>query len=311
MKVLGWLLLVILVTSIILIAVYWQADKSLEELKPKWAPAPSQFVNVQGMQVHLRDEGPRDDPNPIVLIHGTSSSLHTWDGWTDELKSTRRVVRFDIPAFGLTGPSPDNNYTIESYASFIVAMLDHLNIEQGVLAGNSLGGYVAWATAVIYPDRVSQLALVDTSGYPFTPKSTPIGFIVANTPILNKLMEKVLPRSMIESSIINLYGDPSIITPELVDRYFDLTVRAGNRQALAQRFRQTKPGTYADKISTITQPTLIIWGGQDRLIPPELGDHFHREIPDSELVMFDELGHLPHEEAPLETVAVFKRFIAK
>src|SRR5437870_804639 len=80
-------------------------DVAVAQLQPKWAPAPSQFVGIQGMQVHLRDEGPREDPLPIVLLHGTSSSLHTWQGWVDALKDQHRVIRYDMPGFGLTGPA--------------------------------------------------------------------------------------------------------------------------------------------------------------------------------------------------------------
>lgn len=291
------------------IAVNWQADRSVEELSAKWAKPPSTFIDVLDMHVHLRDEGVKTDPNPIVLIHGTSSSLHTWDGWTEALKQSRRVIRFDIPAFGLTGPAPDHNYTIENYARFVIAVMDELQVEQAVLAGNSLGGYVAWATGVLYPERVTKLGLVDTSGYPFKSESVPLAFKIASTPVLNKMMEKVLPRSVVESSVYNVYGDPSLVTPALIDRYFELTTRAGNRQALAKRFQQTKAGDLAQKISTISQPTLILWGGQDRLIPPYIAEHFDKAITDSELVMFETLGHVPHEEAPEETVAAFIDFL--
>lgn len=124
-------------------------------------------------------------------------------------------------------------------------------------------------------------------------------------------MNKVLPRSVVRSSLENVYGDPSQVTDGLVNRYFELTTRKGNRQALTERFRQTRPGPIADKMSEIKQPTLIMWGGQDRLIPTENGERFNREIQNSQLVRFDELGHVPHEEAPMKTVAAFKAFIAE
>lgn len=94
------------------VALAWAPDRPVDSLKARWAPAPSQFITVQGMQVHLRDEGPKDDPEPIVLLHGTSASLHTWDGWVDALKGQRRVIRIDLPGFGLTGPAPDNDYRL-------------------------------------------------------------------------------------------------------------------------------------------------------------------------------------------------------
>ncbi len=309
-KLFSGLLLLIVVGAVTYSAVYWVPDRSLEELKPRWAKPASQFIDVDGMKIHVLDEGPRDNSTPIVLLHGTSSSLHTWDGWADALKNKHRVIRFDMPAFGLTGPSPDNNYTIEYYAQTVVAVLKKLQIEHYILAGNSLGGYVAWATAVLHPEQVEQLILIDSSGYPFKAQSVPIAFKIAATPILNQLVEYVLPRGIIESSLKNVYGNPSLVTPELIDRYYDLASRSGNRQALVERFRQTQPGLLANKVPQIKLPTLILWGGRDNLIPPHYGERFHNEIVGSKLVVFDELGHVPHEEAPMKTVAALKDFLA-
>lgn len=309
-KVAGVALALLVATAAAFIVVNRVPDRPVEELKARWAPAPSQFVPIAGMQVHLRDEGPREDPLPLVLLHGTGASLHTWEGWAQALKGERRVISYDMPGFGLTGPAPDANYTIENYARVVVAVLDHLGVRRCVLAGNSLGGYVAWATTVLYPDRVAQLVLVDAGGYPYTSTSVPLGFKIARTPVLRDLMRDVLPRGVIDSSIRNVFGDPAKVTPELVDRYFDLTTRAGNRQALAQRFAQTQPGDLARRVPEIKVPTLIIWGGRDGLIPPEHGTRFHKEIAGSQLKVFDTLGHVPQEEDPATTVAALKEFMA-
>ncbi len=311
LKIFGWLFLLLIVVAGVYVVANLVPDRSVEELKARWAPPPSQFVEIAGMQVHLRDEGLFEDATPIVLLHGTSASLHTWDGWVNALKDEHRVIRFDMPAFGLTGPSPDDNYTIENYARIVIAVLDKFQIRRCILAGNSLGGYVAWATAVLYPDRVERLVLVDAAGYRFQSQSVPIGFIIARVPVLNRLMENVLPRGMVESSLQNVYGNPSLITPDLIDRYFELTTRAGNRKALIKRFRQTQPGPLTKRIPELKLPTLILWGGRDRLIPSSVGDRFHQEIVGSKLVHFDELGHIPHEEDPESTVAVLREFLAQ
>ena len=294
----------------IAVAAYWTPDRSVESLKARWAPPPSQFVSVAGMQVHLRDEGPRDDPLPLVLLHGTSSSLHTWEGWTQALKGQKRVISFDLPGFGLTGPAPDGNYRIENYVAFLTAVLDHLGVQTYVLAGNSLGGYVAWASSLANPQRVQRLILVDSAGYSYPSSSVPLAFRIARTPVLGSLFGQVLPRSIVEKSVANVYGDANKVSKELVDRYYDLSTRAGNRQAPVQRFKQTQPGLLAERIVELKMPTLILWGGKDRLIPPELGTRFSKEIAGSQLVVFPELGHVPQEEAPLQTVAVVKRFLA-
>lgn len=310
-KLFSWLLLLTFVGVVIFSALHWVPDRSVEELKTRWTKPSSQFIKINGMQIHFLDEGPRDDLTPIVLLHGTSSSLHTWDGWVDVLKDERRVIRFDMPGFGLTGPSPKNDYTIESYSQIVIAVLKELQLDRFILAGNSLGGYVAWATAIFHPDQVEQLILIDSSGYPFKAQSVPIGFKVANIPVLNRLMEYVLPKGIIESSLKNVYGNPELVTPELIDRYFDLTSRAGNRTALVERFRQTRPSSLANKVSQIKVPTLILWGGRDNLIPVQYGKRFHKEIVGSKLVVFTELGHVPHEENPIKTVRAVKEFLAQ
>ena len=290
--------------------IVWRVpDQPVSALQAKWAPPPSQFIAVRGMQLHLRDEGPRDDPVPIVLLHGTGASLHTWDGWTRELARERRVIRFDLPGFGLTGPSPDGVYTIESYVDTVLALADTLGVQRFIVAGNSLGGYVAWATAVLHPERVDRLILVDAAGYPFRSQSIPLAFRIARTPVLNVLMRDVLPRSVVAASLRNVYGDPTRVTPALVDRYFDLATRAGNRAALVARFDQTTPGSLAERVPEIRVPTLILWGGKDRLIPLEFGARFARDIQGSRLVVFDTLGHVPHEEDPARTVAAVLPFI--
>jgi pimeloyl-ACP methyl ester carboxylesterase len=308
-RIVGVLVIALVVFVLAGVLATWAPDKSVQELSVRWAPAPSQFVEVGGMQVHLRDEGPRDDPNPIVLLHGTSASLHTWDGWTQDLARQRRVIRFDLPAFGLTGPNPENDYSIAAYVRFVTAMLDKLGIQSCVLAGNSLGGQIAWATAVAQPKRISKLVLVDAAGYPIQSVSVPLGFRIARMPGVRSLMEHVLPRGVIQSSVRNVYGDPSKVTPELVDRYFDMTLRTGNRKALARRFEQ---GFSVDEtqIKTLKQPTLILWGARDYLIPLDNAKRFQSDIAGSQLVVFDGLGHVPHEEDPQKTVAAVRAFLA-
>ncbi len=305
----GLLLLILIVA--VGIGLAWAPDRPVDTLKTRWATAPSQFIELQGMQVHLRDEGPREDPEPIVLIHGTSASLHTWDGWTAWLKNQRRVIRMDLPGFGLTGPAPDGDYRMERYADFIVALMDQLGVHQAVLAGNSLGGGITWRTAMQHPDRVSRLVLVDASGYPLQSTSVPLGFRLAQIDGLKPVMSRLLPRSMIEASVRNVYANPDKVTPELVDRYYELTLRAGNRESLTQRMKLRETDALsAGLIANIRQPTLILWGAQDRLITEPSGQRFHQDIAGSQYVVFEGLGHVPQEEDPERSVAPVLKFLA-
>lgn len=304
---------IIVVTVLVAIGGYvvatWAPDVAVETLMARWALPPSRFLSVDGMQVHLRDEGPRADSVPIVLLHGTSSSLHTWDGWADSLKGTRRVIRFDLPGFGLTGPAADGDYRMEAYVRFVTHMLDTLGARRVVLAGNSLGGWIAWRVAVARPNLVQRLILVDAAGYPFESRSVPIGFRLARIPVLNQLVQRILPRSVVEGSVRSVFGDPAKVTPALVDRYYDLTRREGNRAALVARFAQVHADPDTTAIRVIRQPALILWGGRDQLIPPDNAARFGRDIRGSRVMMLDRLGHVPHEEDPVATLAVVRQFL--
>jgi len=304
---------VLLMLTALALALSRAPDRAVETLVARWAPPPSDFIEVRGQLVHLRDEGPRDDPVPIVLVHGTSASLHTWEGWVRSLKTQRRVITFDLPGFGLTGPFAGDyerdNYQGDAYVRFVLDLLDALKIDRVAIGGNSLGGEVAWRTAYAAPQRVAALILVDAAGPPFTPLSVPLGFQLARTPLLNRLAEWALPRSLVEQSVASVYGDPARVTALLVDRYFELTLREGNRRALVQLLRQRVAGEHAERIATLKVPTLIVWGGRDQLIPPAIGLQFKRQIAGSQLVVFDELGHVPQEEDPARSVIPVKIFL--
>lgn len=286
----------------------WAPDKPAAELVPRWAQPPSRFLSVQGMQVHLRDEGPRDDPTPIVLLHGTADSLHTWDSWSAALRAQRRVIRFDLPGFGLTGPDPQADYSIDAYVRFVLALLDALAVETFVVGGNSLGGEIAWQTAVAQPQRVQALVLVDATGYASQPESVPLAFQLARSTLASVLLERILPRGLVLASLRDVVGDPKIVTAALVDRYYDMAVRAGNRRALVQRLRSAFVDR-SEEIGRLRLPTLVLWGGRDRLLPVQFAQRFAHDIPGARLVVWPELGHLPQLEDPARTVLEVQRFL--
>jgi pimeloyl-ACP methyl ester carboxylesterase len=292
-------------------------DWPVQALVARWAPPPSDFIDVKGQVVHLRDEGPRhtaeNDPLPIVLIHGTSASLHTWEGWVKALKGQRRIITLDLPAFGLTGPftgqyDPDD-YRGDAYARFVLDVLDQLQVRRFVIGGNSLGGEVAWRTALLARERVDRLILVDSAGMPVERSAVPLGWWIARSPALGWFAEEVLPRALVARGLGSVYGNPERIGSDLVDRYYELTLREGNRRALGLRLRQMDLGDSSVQLKTLNLPTLILWGGRDRLFPPAVGQRFQASIPGSRLVVFDDLGHVPHEEDPARTVAPVREFL--
>ena len=197
------------------------------------------------MQVHLRDEGPLDDPNPIVLLHGTGSSLHAWDGWAAALREHRRVIRYDMAGFGLTGPSPDGVYNVDRDVELLVSILDALGVQRCILGGNSLGGTVAWRAALAHPERASGLILVDAGGYGTHAQSSPIGMKLLGIPEINRLLQNTLPRFLVEQGYRNVFGDPNRVTQEMIDRSVDLTP-TGRQPACLDR-----PGDAASARSSI------------------------------------------------------------
>jgi pimeloyl-ACP methyl ester carboxylesterase len=281
-----------------------RGDLSLEELEPKYANGASRTVELQGMAVHYRDEGAGP---PLVLIHGSSSSLHTWDGWVAKLSTHRRVVRLDLPGYGLTGPAPDRDYSAARYARLVVALLDRLGIASADFAGNSLGGRVALTIALDNPSHVRSLILVDAAG--LSGQRPPAIFRLARTPVLNNLLRWVTPRFLVRANVNQVYGDPSRVTDVAVDRYYELTRREGNRQATIDRFSRIADPDLDARLHDIHVPVLLEWGERDVWIPIAFAYRFQAGIAGSTLVTYPDAGHIPMEELPDVTAADADRFL--
>ena len=300
-------LIVKLVTGIVvLIAVlllsFWRADIPVADLKEKYANEESEFLEMRGMQVHYRDEG---QGFPLVLIHGTAASLHTWDDWTKILKNDFRVIRMDIPAFGLTGPNPNRDYSIESYVIFLNDFLSQLGIDTFYLAGNSLGGQIAWNYVLTYQDQVKKLILIDAAGFPNKP---PVIIKLAQTPLISVLLKNCTPKFVISKNLNEVYGDDTRIREEVVERYYLLHLREGNRQAFIDRVSGNNISE-TNNIRKISIPTLIQWGVQDEWIPLAHGHKFDELLPDSKLIIYKGAGHIPMEEIPEETARDARNFL--
>ena len=298
--------LIILLIVLIKGAIY--SDISVEELKKEYANEHSKFIEINEMQVHFRDEG---EGFPVVLVHGTASSLHTWDAWTNELKKTNRVIRMDLPAFGITGPNKNADYSIESYTTFLHSFVEKLNLEKFHLAGNSLGGNIAWNYAAEHPAKVEKLILVDASGLP-TNKEPPAIFKMAKTPVLRSLFLYVTPKMLITKNIKEVYADDDKVTDELVTRYHKMALRAGNRQAFIDRAKtdfKLDAKINTDRLKSIQTPTLLIWGAKDLWIPLDNGKRMNRILVNSKLEVLENSGHVPMEENPKESLELLKNFL--
>ena len=301
-----WFIGAVILVIVLLIASAYHADIPVDELKAEFTNEESEFIDILGMPVHYRDEG----SGPLlVLIHGTAASLHTWDGWVDALQDEFRIVRLDIPAFGLTGPDPTGDYSIERYVEFLEAFASALGLESFALAGNSLGGEIAWRYALAHPERVNRLVLVDAVGYARSEgQKENLAFKLARTSGFKTVMSKITPRFLYRQGLLEVYGDDSKVTEELVDHYFRLSLREGNRRAFAERVIAAQ-GPIKGDVRNVTQPTLILWGEDDLWIPLEHGRNFARDIEGSKLIVYPGVGHVPMEEVPEQSAADTREFL--
>ena len=299
LKFIGVLLFIFVATLLIGCIFFYEKDKPIELIKQKYANADSKFIELMGMQVHYKIEGDASDSIPLVLLHGTSASLFTWDSSVIILQKHHRIIRFDLPAFALTGPSPEHDYSIDYYIRFVDSLLNQLKVKQCYLAGNSLGGGISWNYAVSHPEKIKKLILVDASGYTKGIKpSGSLAFALARIPVINNVLKWITPRSLVKKSVEDVYGDKTKVTPQLVDLYYDMALRAGNRKALLDRM-QSGFEMNSELIKQIKIPTLIIWGDKDPLISVECASLFKQDITNSELSIFKGVGHVPMEEEPL------------
>jgi pimeloyl-ACP methyl ester carboxylesterase len=284
-------------------------DVPVEELEGEYTDDESEFLDIGGARVHVRDQGPQDAP-AVVLVHGFASSLHTWEGWVDYLTDDYRVVTLDLPAFGLTGPNEGGEYDAEYYADVVDELADELSLDTFSLGGNSMGGGVAWRYALDHPDRLDSLVLVDAAGYSTEDDDQSIFFTLARYPLLNRIPRHITPRSAIRGLIESAYADKSQVTDELVERYYDLLRREGNREAIITRL-QNPAENREDEIPEVDVPTLVMWGEEDTWISPDHADRFAEDIPDAELVTYEGVGHIPMEEAPEESAPDAAEFLGE
>ncbi len=306
-KIIKYILIAIIAFLIIVISIYWKNDIDIKELKNKYAYPSSSFISIDGINVHYRDVGKGE---AIILIHGTGASLHTWEKWIDILSPEYRVISFDLPGFGLTGPDPNHNYQISRYTAILDSLMVKLKVDSFHIAGNSLGGLVAWRYTTQFPQKILTLNLIDAAGLPQPGKKPPFIFQLAKLPVLSTLLQKVTPKSIIEKSMLDVYKNDQLVTEKLIDRYFELSLREGNRTAFVKRMSQLNEKLVVSDLKNITVPVLIQWGKDDRWIPLANAFEFQKLIPNAELIIYDS-GHVPMEENPMETVKDYMIFLKK
>ncbi len=263
------------------------------------------YVQVAGIRLRVRDTGPRDAP-AVILLHGFGSSLDTWEPWASRMSAKYRVIRFDLPGFGLTGPDPAGDYSDKRTMDILAALMDSLGVTKASLIGNSLGGKIAWNFAAAYPDRVDKLVLVSPDGF-----ASP-GFDYGkkpDVPFMVKLLPYTLPKSLLRMNLAIAYGDPKALTDATLTRYRDLMLAPGVRGAMVDRMGQVVLAEPGPILRRITAPTLLVWGEKDGMIPFANSADYMGDIPNVRLVALPALGHVPFEEAPEASLAPVMEFL--
>jgi pimeloyl-ACP methyl ester carboxylesterase len=279
-------------------------DVPVEKLKAKYANEHSKFITIDGLSIHYRDEG---QGFPLVLLHNAPGSLHSFDGLTAELSRKYHVIRLDLPGYGLTGPNATGDYSLGWYVQFLDSFLTGLQVDSCYLVGNSFGGRLACEFAHERKARVKKLVLIDAWGYPLKDEGV-LAVKMARNPLLRPVVRYITPRFFIAMNIKQAYGASETVRAETIDRYYELLLRTGNRNTFIVT-SNSEPEDISTHIKALRLPILILWGSGDRVIPPLHAEYFHRDIPGSRVVLYDDAGHMPQEVMPAKVAADMKEFL--
>lgn len=294
----------LIIAVLIIIGSGIRFDVPVEKLKPKYANRESRFITIDGLSVHYRDEG---KGFPLVLLHAAPSSLHTFDQLAKELSSHYRIIRLDLPGYGLTGPNAAGDYSLQSYMKFLDSFLSALHVNACYIAGNSFGGRLASEYAYKEPNRVKKLVLIAASGYPMKEEGV-LAVKMARTPLLRPVVRYVTPRFFVTMNLKEVLGANYKVPTETIDRYYDLLLRTGNRDTFIAMSNQ-KPEDVSVHVKALRIPTLILWGSNDSVISPSYAERFHSDISGSRLIMYDGVGHIPQEVIPERIAADMLAFL--
>ena len=283
------LLLLVLVVAFFVMKV---PDTNPEQMIVKYGQGAIRIDDGLGGNIYYRDQGRSDGP-VLLLLHGGNSSMQTWNGMINVLASSYRIISFDLYGHGITGKHPKHDYSASALIEGAVKVLDAANVDQAVWVGNSMGGWLTWRAALAVPKRVSGIVLMDASGA--QGGEEPDLYLAAKlikSPIVQKLSEYITPRFIMESSIEDNYADKTKITDQLIEQYWELFRFPGNREAVAYRVNVSREPEMWNRVNEIKQPTLLMWGEQDVIVPFSDAALFQEKIPHSELVSYPNASHL-------------------
>jgi pimeloyl-ACP methyl ester carboxylesterase len=302
----GLLGVIVLIGVLLIIGAVIYRDTPAVEVEAKWATPPSQFVEIDGVRMHYRDEG---EGPVIVLLHANYSSLFMWEPWVVALRERYRVIRLDLPAHGLTGPEPSGNYTLERIQQLFEKFVDEKGLERFTVVGTSIGGTVAMRYTADHPDRIERLVLISPGSLEprVRGRTTP-----ANVPKAADLLGYILPKSFTRFMLTNDYGDPERVTDAVVDEWYEMWMREGNRLAMLNLLRQYVSGGVEDKIRAVSVPVLLIWGEKNKRVPLALAYETKDLLvnsPEIRLEVLPGIGHMLVQEAPEASSQLIRRYL--
>lgn len=284
-------------------------DIPYSELEAKYAGPASHYMTLpDGSRAHYRDQG--QGPT-LVLLHGFSASLLDWEPWVARLSGDYRVVSIDLPGHGLTR-TPDGYVTSTTGSvAFVKAVTDQLKLPPFVLAGNSMGGAVAWNYALAHPQDLRGLVLVSPAGWPDRQenKTTPLAFKMMANPLGRAILRYANPRPVAGPGLKDAFLDERLVTKEVVDRYVDFARAPGRRAMLLARQAEPRTQVSPEAFKQITTPTLVMHGEQDRLIPVADGKAMAKAIPGARLITYPQVGHVAMEQIPDRSAADLRAFV--
>lgn len=317
--ILGALLALIGLVAILGAGAYFtfrRGDIPYETLAATYESAASRYAELPGgIRMHYRDEGPPNGP-PLLLIHGFSASLHTWEPWVERLGDDFRIISIDLPGHGLTRAPAGYAASIEAFRDAVHAFAVQQGLEHFALAGSSMGGNVAWEYALANPEQVDALILVDASGWEDTRAEAtdePQVFKLLRNPLLGPLLRDLDNTRLVRGGLEASFADTSLVTDAMVERYAELSRAPGHRDILLQMSLGFRSRNYAtpERLAALDMPVLILTGDTDRLVPPAHARQFNEAIRGSQLVTFQATGHIPQEERPEESATAVREFLTQ
>ncbi|RHX93049.1 hypothetical protein DLM75_07845 [Leptospira stimsonii] len=269
------------------------------------------FLKLGDVNYHYQDfPGTKGD---IFLLHGFGSSTYTWTETIPYLrKSGYRIVSLDMKGFGWSDKPLEGDYRVERLQIEVASFLKALKLRNVVFIGNSLGGAIAALTSAKDPDLVGKLILIDAVG-PY-PMKKPLIIRMSNLPFAAEMMKTFYGKWLFHWNLKEVVFDPKVITEERIGAYFDRLRTLGGIESTVSFSRTLEDGFakgYLGLVPTIKQPTLILWGKDDGWIPLTIGEQFHKDISNSQMIVFENCGHIPQEEIPEKTAKAILEFLSK